>query len=240
MKWIYVLPLMFLISCTYIEDSSMHSIAFEQDELLEELISQLTKPSVDKLQNVELHELIQQLDKKYIAHESEENRAAFKSYLISRIYGSNQRALFDINFDTEKVIDASASVIWQHLVDIDAFPEWNPFTPRVETTFEIGSPIVMYVRLFRALPDFLIRQPETVVAFNENESMCWQSTLGSAFWFQSYRCYELEQTDENQTIIKNTMNYSGLLASLVYGFSSQSVLDGFRDVSTALKARVED
>lgn len=43
------------------------------------------------------------------------------------------------------VIDASADVVWDVLLDSDSYEAWNPFTTRIETDFEPGSPIHMHV-----------------------------------------------------------------------------------------------
>ena len=45
------------------------------------------------------------------------------------------------------VIDASADVVWDVLLDSDSYEAWNPFTTRIETDFEPGSPIHMHVVL---------------------------------------------------------------------------------------------
>ena len=45
------------------------------------------------------------------------------------------------------VIDAPANVVWDILLDADRYEAWNPFTTRIDTDFEPGSPIHMHVVL---------------------------------------------------------------------------------------------
>ena len=44
-------------------------------------------------------------------------------------------------------IDAPVERVWQILTDVDRYGDWNPFTPRVETSLAIGDPIHLHVRL---------------------------------------------------------------------------------------------
>ena len=40
-------------------------------------------------------------------------------------------------------IHAPQSFVWEVLVDVARYPEWNPYTVRVETTWEIGAPVLL-------------------------------------------------------------------------------------------------
>jgi len=44
-------------------------------------------------------------------------------------------------------IDAPAEKVFDILTDLEAYPEWNPFTPWVESPLELGSPVHLYARL---------------------------------------------------------------------------------------------
>ena len=44
-------------------------------------------------------------------------------------------------------IDAPPERVFDILVDLEAYPDWNPFTPRVESSLEIGAPVHLHVRL---------------------------------------------------------------------------------------------
>ena len=57
-------------------------------------------------------------------------------------------------------IDIAAPVerVWDILVDIERYAEWNPLTTRVETDLEIGSPVDLYV----TLGPLKLKQPEWI------------------------------------------------------------------------------
>lgn len=145
-----------------------------------------------------------------------------------------------ISFGTELVINATPETIWATLVDIDNYAQWNVFTPRVETSFEVGSPITLYVRLSRAFPNSLLEQKETVAVFEENSRMCWRSELVAAWNFNTFRCLEILTNDEGKTVLRNSMRYEGVSWPALYPLTLGSVMDGFEDLSVGLKGYLEN
>lgn len=145
-----------------------------------------------------------------------------------------------ISFGTKTVIDAAPSTIWYFLSKNEDYPKWNPFTPQAKTTFEVGTPIEFKVRLFRALPNSLIDQKETVARFDVNQSMCWKSNIISDANFNTLRCINLSINELGQTVLENSMRYEGFSWPLLFAFSSVSVYDGFEDLSLALKDLAEN
>lgn len=167
--------------------------------------------------------------------------ASFTSLAVERIVDTYKYSdSTSINYGTELVLDATPEQIWNALVDIDNYNVWNAFTPRVETTFEVDSPIILHVRLSRLFPNALIRQPETVAVFEENSRMCWKSKIISEANFNTFRCLEIDTNDEGQTVLRNTMRYAGFSRAFFYLFSSQSVYDGFEDLSIGLRTYLEN
>jgi len=145
-----------------------------------------------------------------------------------------------MSFGTKLVIDAPVDSVWHELIDTSAFPEWNPFTPLAETTFAVGSPIFMKVRLHRVFPNSLLDVTETVVDFYDYQYMCWRAHQISEETFNSKRCYKVTAINGSQTLLENTMRYEGFLWPLVAAFTEISVKNGFEDVSYALKERLEE
>ncbi|MFD2272720.1 SRPBCC family protein [Undibacterium arcticum] len=46
-------------------------------------------------------------------------------------------------------INAPASLVWDVLVDLDNYPQWNPYTVKVESTLEMGEPVNLFFCLTR-------------------------------------------------------------------------------------------
>ena len=183
--------------------------------------------------------LIESLDAKFISHHSLADQEVFRRVFNEEVIGSSDARLPIREFNTSHNVYAPIDEVWFTLEDVASFPEWNPFTPIVETTFEIGSPIIMHVRMFRQLPDIILVQPETVLVFDINDQMCWESVFGSEFWLSSYRCYVVDQVGSEETILQSTMKYEGLLAPLANAFTYDLVTNGFNDVANAMKNRLE-
>ena len=45
------------------------------------------------------------------------------------------------------LINAPLEKVWHALIDVENYPRWNPFTTRVETTFVVGEPAILYVTM---------------------------------------------------------------------------------------------
>ncbi|HEY9035611.1 MAG TPA: SRPBCC domain-containing protein [Pseudomonadales bacterium] len=59
-----------------------------------------------------------------------------------------------------ETINASHTVVWRVITNADDYPAWNRFVISCQSTFEVGAPIIMRVKL---LPFLTLRQKETVL-----------------------------------------------------------------------------
>lgn len=132
-------------------------------------------------------------------------------------------------------IHAPAEAVWDILVDVEKYGEWNPFSTRVETTLEVGSPVDLYVDMGL----FKIRQPELIQAVEAPVLLAWGMTMGAPFLLFTRREQRLEVLDEARCRYHTSDAFSGLLAPLVAGLFGHIIRRGFNDVARALKARAE-
>ena len=70
-------------------------------------------------------------------------------------------------------IDAPASVVWDVLVDLPRYQEWNPFTARVESTLEVGDAVHLYIP-DPAAPGEFIHVVETMAAVEPCQLLSWE------------------------------------------------------------------
>jgi hypothetical protein len=48
---------------------------------------------------------------------------------------------------SEARIAASSEVVWSIIMDLDRYPEWNPYTVGMKSTLKVGDPMVMQVKM---------------------------------------------------------------------------------------------
>lgn len=132
-------------------------------------------------------------------------------------------------------IDAPIEHVWQILVDLDRYGEWNPFTPKVETTLRIGDPIHLQVRL---VGERLTQRVEWITR-NEPYTLGWEMKLGARFLLYAERVQVLTVLDEARTHYMTEDRFSGWLRSLVVGLFGKAMERGFRDCGLGLKKAAE-
>ena len=132
-------------------------------------------------------------------------------------------------------IEAPAERVWDILVDFERYGEWNPFTTRVEANLEIGSPVMLHVRL-----GWLNRkQPERIETVEPPHLLAWGTTMGHPVLLSALREQRLETLSETRCRYLTTDATSGLLTPLVALLFGRLIRQGFNDMAAALKARAE-
>lgn len=134
-------------------------------------------------------------------------------------------------------IDATPETVFDILTDLDQYPDWNPFTPQIESTLEIGAPVRMQVRLSHS--GKLSQQIEFVTANERPTRLCWGANLPWRFLIRADRCQTLVSIGESRTRYICTDAISGWLTPLVIRFFGPAMQRGFEDCALALKKRAE-
>lgn len=132
-------------------------------------------------------------------------------------------------------IDAPIERVWQVLKHVDRYGAWNPFTPRVESTFRIGDPIHLHVRL-RAKR--LTHRVEYVTR-NEPYTLGWEMKMGARFLLHAERIQTLTAVDEHRTHYLTEDCFGGWLAPLVLVLYGGAIERGFGDCAVGLKKAAE-
>jgi len=145
--------------------------------------------------------------------------------------------MFGYTISSDKVdINAPREIVWDILVDLKRYPEWNPFTYRVDSTLRPGDPIDLYVRM-PIRGDRL--QTERVKVVNRPTELSWGMKLGFEFLVTTLREQHIEKVSETSCTYRTWDAFSGLLMPLVMGLFKADVQNGFNNMTYALKARAE-
>lgn len=132
-------------------------------------------------------------------------------------------------------IDAPAQVVWDILVDLKNYHEWNPFTERVESTLVLGDKVDLYVRLGKQNKI----QTEQVREVSPPNTLSWGMTMGLDFLLKALREQKLETVTEDKCVYFSTDAFQGLLTPLVVMLYGEKIRVGFNEMAYALKKRAE-
>ena len=133
-------------------------------------------------------------------------------------------------------IAAPIDAVWKVLTDFDQYSEWNPFTPKVETDFEIGSPVTLYVDM--PGKSRMVRT-EWVNLVEPEQTICWGMHMGASIVFCANRWQTLRTLDNGDTEYVTEDRMSGLLAPLVMRLYGKPMQIGFQSVADSLKHWIE-
>ena len=134
-------------------------------------------------------------------------------------------------------IDAPLETVWHTLINLENYPRWNPFTPRVETTFEVGTPAILYVTMNERHQRV---QREVITTFEPLHAFAWASIMGAPVLLKANRWQIVEPTVDQCTQYQTYETFDGLLVPLVMALYRRDVQRGFDAVGVALKQYIED
>lgn len=138
---------------------------------------------------------------------------------------------------TEIEIDAPRARVWDILVDLPRYPEWNPFTPRIEASLKVGEPVILHVAM--KLGAKTMRQPEVMSSFVEGEELGWGTTMLHRSVLHANRTQRLTELGPSRTRYVSVDRFAGAIVPLVMALYGADVQRGFDATARALKARAE-
>lgn len=138
-------------------------------------------------------------------------------------------------------IDAPVSVVWQVLTDLDRYPEWNPFTARIDSTFKLGDPVHLHIPTPGKTPadGKLMVYTEYLVAFEPEQLLSWEKRPTEDDKNAARRDQYLEKISEEKTRYFNTDIFLGVNQDSIMKLSGAWVQMSFDNVARALKKQAE-
>lgn len=138
-------------------------------------------------------------------------------------------------YAAEVEIDAPVDAVWEVLVDLDGYADWNPFTPSMRSTLRVDAPIDMRVRMAKL--GLTLRQRETVRAVDPPRRLVWGVDMMGGL-VRAERLQTLTALDGDRTRYRTVNTIEGPLGPLVFLLFGPSIQAGFDGVAEALAARV--
>lgn len=134
------------------------------------------------------------------------------------------------------IINAPQTFVWEILVDLPRYGEWNPFTWRVDTTLRPGDDVDLYVRMPRRGERL---QREQVRSVDAPETLAWGMVMGRAWLLNALRTQRLERIDAQRCRYHTWDAFEGGLTPLVVTLFGKPIQDGFNAMALALKHHAE-
>lgn len=159
-------------------------------------------------------------------------------------WGENSAGQADYNgapyhslYRGESIIDVAAADVWAVLIDLDSYPQWNPFTIRMRSTLQLGAPMRMDVKMAE---DIVLDQTESIrVIDHVNYKVCWGINTATPEFNSGERCQWLESISATQTRYITEDLIEGSSTPGVTGSIGSNLQSGFDGVAEQLKIRAE-
>ena len=139
------------------------------------------------------------------------------------------------NIQTEIMINADVSTVWNVLLDFEKHPGWNPFIKSIKGEQKVGKKLTVTIKppegngmTFK--PKILVIEP--------NKEFRWKGKLGINGIFDGEHYFILEQLNKNQTKFIHGEKFSGILV-LLMGNMLEKTKEGFQLMNEAIKKECE-
>lgn len=128
-------------------------------------------------------------------------------------------------------IQASASTVWQILMDFKAYNEWNPFIKSIKGMPYIGQQLQVDLGAMKFKPIVQTKQ--------YNKHFAWLGSLWMKGIFDGLHHYEIKEIDEQTCEFIHSEEFSGILLPLLKKKLKTDTYQGFVTMNNALKIRAE-
>ncbi|MFT5607153.1 MAG: hypothetical protein ACI9LY_001971 [Arenicella sp.] len=135
-------------------------------------------------------------------------------------------------------INAPSELVWQVLTDFSAYPDWNPFPVKAESTLVLGEPIVLTIPQGRS--GKLMKQTFVLEVCQAPNKIAWRlPKIGHKLLFNAYREQTIVATSETSCAYSTSDTFAGLVAGKIYKAQGKWVEKNFVKMAEALKLRCE-
>ncbi len=136
-------------------------------------------------------------------------------------------------------INAPARVVWDVLVDMPRYNEWNPFCIRAVSTLEMGAAVEMTLINYATAGGPTVPNLEYICAFEPERLISWEMKYTPQWPYPARRDQIIEATGANSCRYHSTDAFLGVNGIHVFRFAGPWIKRAFDDSGVALKAEAE-
>ncbi|MGP3690570.1 SRPBCC family protein [Streptomyces sp. IBSNAI002] len=135
----------------------------------------------------------------------------------------------------QAVIAAPAERIWNALVDLPSYQDWNPWVLRADGEVRPGATVHVSV----ALGSHVMRAEHTVLVVEPNRRFCWRDAGWNASFVYGQRCRTLDPRADGTVLVTNELLLDGVFSSATDLVMGAALREGLAAETRALALRTE-
>ena len=139
-------------------------------------------------------------------------------------------------FQSEIIINVSATKVWQLLTSFSRYAVWNPFLLTIKGDAVVGAPLTIKAKLSQLPP---ITFQATLRVCESPNKLGWDAIFLKGV-FEAFHRFEIEEEGECRCRLIHTEEFSGIFSSLVLFMLASKFKQGYKAMNEALKKRAEE
>jgi hypothetical protein len=110
---------------------------------------------------------------------------------------------------TEIIINAPISKVWDILIDVERYPDWNPSVAKIWGTLKEGRLIFAHISPLKNV------FPIQIISLKEEQELIWKGTLLNSGIMKGEHYYQLKDLGNGQTKLQHGERFTGLASALI-------------------------
>ena len=137
---------------------------------------------------------------------------------------------------TEIQIAATKDKVWEILIDLPHWPDWNPIVNSIEGTLKVGSELSITMRDGESNDGK--KYQAKITAIEDKKRFSFIATMIAKFMFSADRIIELEDSNNGTLLIQREI-YTGFMVSMFWGKLSTQAAAMLQSMNESIKKKAE-